>query len=213
MPRRNQNTESQNPVEDREQQVAATDAANETVTENTTPTETAPENEVSTALEEGAASHALPECQEETAAASVSEGEAPVPVSEEGVSTEEVQASPLPALEIRIHEQYSQDDIRATAEVKIGDLCTIRNVKVKEGDYGLEVVMPRTKMPESGRFKDSCYFDSIEAREQFDSAVLNAFQQVMQPVTHTEAYESDYDDMDYEEMDDGMTDGMDGMHF
>lgn len=40
-----------------------------------------------------------------------------------------------------------EQGILATAEVRIGGICTIWNVKVKENDYGIEVVMPRTKMP------------------------------------------------------------------
>jgi DNA-binding cell septation regulator SpoVG len=124
---------------------------------------------------------------------------------------------PLPVLEVRIHEQYFQDDILATADVRIGDICTIRNVKVREGDYGPEVVMPRTKLPETGRFKDACYFDSLEAKTQFDAAVMKAYQQVMEPITNAPDHESRYEDMDEEDMDyDEMGEihgGMGGMNF
>ena len=37
-------------------------------------------------------------------------------------------------------------------------MMTIRNVKIKEDDYGLTVTMPRTKVPHAEQYKDSVYF-------------------------------------------------------
>lgn len=97
-----------------------------------------------------------------------------------------VVADPAPAeavgrnqllLTVRIKDGDPAEDIIATADVDLGNICTIRNVKVKSDDYGLKVVMPRTKLPDTGRFKDACYFHSREVREQFDSAVLRAYEQ------------------------------------
>lgn len=77
--------------------------------------------------------------------------------------------------------------------------------------------MPRTKLPETGRFKDACYFDSLEAKTQFDAAVMKAYQQVMEPITNAPDHESRYEDMDEEDMDyDEMGEihgGMGGMNF
>lgn len=99
--------------------------------------------------------------------------------------------------------------------MRIGDICTICNVKVREGDYGPEVVMPRTKLPKTGRFKDTCYFDSLVAKTQFDAAVMKAYQQVMEPVTNAPDHEPGYEDMDemdYDEMGE-IHGGMGGMNF
>lgn len=71
-------------------------------------------------------------------------------------------------------------DIVATADVRINNVCTIRNVKIRNDDYGLEVVMPKTKIPDTGRLKDACYFPIREMRTQFDLAVMTAYQQELQ---------------------------------
>lgn len=89
------------------------------------------------------------------------------------------QAIPTLSLCVKIYNTNSDDEIAATADVEINGICTIRNVKIKNSDYGLEVVMPRTKMPNTGRYRDSCVFPMREMRNQFDMAVLNAYQQDM----------------------------------
>lgn len=88
----------------------------------------------------------------------------------------------LPALStcVQIHCDQQDYDIAATADVRINHVCTIRNVKIRNGDYGLEVVMPKTKIPDAGRLKDACYFPNREMRAQFDHAVMTAYQQELQ---------------------------------
>lgn len=82
-------------------------------------------------------------------------------------------------MHVRIHAGDPAEDILATADVQVGGVGTIRNVKIKADDYGTAVVMPRTRMVESGRFKDAFYFESRELRQQFNAAVLDAYQQTM----------------------------------
>lgn len=220
MPRRRQNSESPNPVEERTPQVQS-----DTTPEESTVESGASEERVQEEAADGAGTEeqaAAEQAVEEEAPAQTGREETSEQVSEEGpsgaIQEEEVLNAnepiqgPLPVLEVRIHEQYFQDDILATADVRIGDICTIRNVKVREGDYGPEVVMPRTKLPETGRFKDACYFDSLEAKTQFDTAVMKAYQQVMEPVTNAPDREPGYEDMDYDEMGE-IHDGMGGMNF
>lgn len=216
MPRRRQNSESTNPVEERTPQVQS-----DTTPEENTVESGASEERVQEEAADGVGT------EEQTAAEQAVGEETSEQVSEEGPSgaiqeeevlnAEEPIQGPLPVLEVRIHEQYFQDDILATADVRIGDICTIRNVKVREGDYGPEVVMPRTKLPETGRFKDACYFDSLEAKTQFDAAVMKAYQQVMEPVTNAPEHEPGYEDMDEEDMDydeiGEIHGGMGGMNF
>ena len=220
MPRRRQNSESTNPVEERTPQVQSDTTPEENTVESGGSEERVQEEaadgvgtEEPAAAEQTVEEEAPAQTAGEETSAQVSEEEPSGAVQEEEVmNTEELLQGPLPVLEVRI-----QDDILATADVRIGDICTIRNVKVREGDYGPEVVMPRTKLPETGRFKDACYFDSLEAKTQFDAAVMKAYQQVMEPITNAPDHESRYEDMDEEDMDyDEMGEihgGMGGMNF
>lgn len=79
-------------------------------------------------------------------------------------------------MEAFIKEQNPERGVLATADVKIGDIMTIRNVKIKEDDYGLTVTMPRTKMPHTDEYKDSVFFTDKGLKEQFDQIVQKAYQ-------------------------------------
>lgn len=48
--------------------------------------------------------------------------------------------------------------VLALADVKIGDFMTIRNVRIKEDDYGLTVAMPKTKTGANEQYKDAVFF-------------------------------------------------------
>ena len=86
--------------------------------------------------------------------------------------------------------------VLASADVKIGGFMTIRNVRIKEDDYGLTVSMPRTKMPQTDQYKDSVYFADRSMKEQFDQIILNAYQNsILSPVLN--------DDMPEEEIEQG----------
>lgn len=112
-------------------------------------------------------------------------GEAPTPAVEDqetaGTEVEDQEAQSGLVMTVQLHTGAPVEDVVATADVTLGGVCTIRNVKIKEDDYGLKVVMPRTKMPDTGRFKDACFFHSPELREQFDAAVKEAYQQTLEP--------------------------------
>ena len=106
----------------------------------------------------------------------------------------------MPVFRPVITNLYPETGVLATAEVRIGNVCTIRNVKVKENDYGKEVVMPRTKMPHDAGYKDACFFESRGIREQFDQSVLQAYEQRMDPGSGVEPEtEEDCMDMELEE--------------
>ena len=102
---------------------------------------------------------------------------APAEAAETPAQAQQAQETYQLGLTVRIKDGDPSEDIVATADVDLGNICTIRNVKIKEDDYGLKVVMPRTKMPDTGRFKDACYFHSVDARVQFDRAVLQSYEQ------------------------------------
>lgn len=86
-------------------------------------------------------------------------------------------------MEASIAEYDPERGVLACVNVKIGDIMTIRNVKIKEDDYGLTVSMPRTKMPHTDQYRDSVFFADKDMKEQFDRIVQKAYQDsVLHPV-------------------------------
>lgn len=99
-------------------------------------------------------------------------------------------------MEAVIMQHNPERGVIASADVKIGGFMTIRNVRIKEDDYGLTVSMPRTKMPQTDQYKDSVYFADRSMKEQFDQIILNAYQNsILSPVLN--------DDMPEEEIEQG----------
>lgn len=102
-----------------------------------------------------------------------------------------------------------ESGVFATADVKVGDLLTIRNVKIKQDDYGLTVTMPRTKMSGDNGYKDSVYFADKGMKERFDQAVVQACHEYFrmgEETVHTAQEEQGEDDGMEEES--GMNMGM-----
>ncbi len=99
-------------------------------------------------------------------------------------------------MEAVIMQHNPERGVLASADVKLGGFMTIRNVRIKEDDYGLTVSMPRTKMPQTDQYKDSVYFADRSMKEQFDQIILNAYQNsILSPVLN--------DDMPEEEIEQG----------
>lgn len=48
---------------------------------------------------------------------------------------------------VTIKEGDPERDTLATADVDIDGICTLRNVRIKNGDYGPRVTLPMTQMP------------------------------------------------------------------
>ena len=93
----------------------------------------------------------------------------------------------LPEMQVQFTQFNPDKDIIAIADVKIGNLLTVRNVKVKEDDYGYNVVMPKTQMKEDGKYKDSVYFTDRAVKEQFDEAVRAAYKDTVLAIEMDEA--------------------------
>ena len=74
--------------------------------------------------------------------------------TQENTNTAEPMEQQVP-FEVTITEHNPERGVLATADVKVGNMMTIRNVKIKEDDYGLTVTMPRTKVPHAEQYKDS----------------------------------------------------------
>ena len=85
---------------------------------------------------------------------------------------EAAQPEVLPVTGVAIHTDSRRGEFLATADVELAGICTIRNVKIKEDDYDLTVVMPRTKMADTREYKDACFFESRGLRERSAAATL-----------------------------------------
>ena len=107
--------------------------------------------------------------------------------------------------EVTITEHNPERGVLANADVKVAGIMTIRNVKIKQDDYGLTVTMPRTKMPQTEQYKDSVYFADKSMKQQFDMAVETAYQESVQ--TQTMEQDELEEGMEQEE-DTGMSMGM-----
>ncbi len=114
-------------------------------------------------------------------------------------------------MEAIIMQHNPERGVLACADVKIGGFMTIRNVRIREDDYGLTVSMPRTKMPQTDQYKDSVFFADRSMKEQFDQVILDAYQNsVLSPVLNDDMPEEGADleeNMDQEEGS-GMSMGM-----
>ena len=86
-----------------------------------------------------------------------------------------VQTKPLD-FDVRIHSIKPNESIKGTASVNINGAFAIRGVKIIEGSNGLFVSMPSYKAG-NGEYKDICFPCTKEARQQFNDAVLNAYEQ------------------------------------
>ncbi len=74
--------------------------------------------------------------------------------------------------------------IVANAFVKLDDVLCIRNVRVYNGKNGLFVSMPQFKTGEE--YRNVCFCNSKEIRQQFDAAVLKAYEQkISEPTTQS----------------------------
>lgn len=67
---------------------------------------------------------------------------------------------------------------RATATVDINGAFAVRGVKVLESSNGLFVAMPRFKV--GSEYKDICFPCTKESREQFNAAVMSAYEQALE---------------------------------
>ncbi len=94
----------------------------------------------------------------------------------QGAPTEAV---PLPMrYDVRIYSLGTDGNTLANAGVNINGAFAIRGVKVVSGSKGPFVSMPSYRTG-NGEYRDICFPCTKEARQEFDSAVLEAYQQAL----------------------------------
>lgn len=96
--------------------------------------------------------------------------------------------------------------VLALADVKIGDFMTIRNVRIKEDDYGLTVAMPKTKAGANEQYKDTVFFADRGIKERFDQTVQKAYETFMHQQTDLDEEPEEAEELEQEES--GMNMGM-----
>lgn len=79
--------------------------------------------------------------------------------------------------DVRIFNAKSSGTQRATASVNINGAFAVRGVKVLESNKGLFVAMPQYKV--GSEYKDICFPCTKESREQFNAAVMKAYEQTL----------------------------------
>ncbi len=93
--------------------------------------------------------------------------------------------------QVHVTEFEPERGVLATADVQVGDLMTIRNVRIKEDDYGLTVAMPKTKVAHTDQYKDSVFFSDKSIKEIFDQAVKDAYQDSILQYAHENAEQTE----------------------
>ena len=81
--------------------------------------------------------------------------------------------------DIKVRKLMQEGRLRAVVSVTIGDEIAIHDIKVIEGPERLFVAMPSRKEV-SGIFRDIAHPISPGAREQFESAILDAYRHELQ---------------------------------
>jgi len=95
---------------------------------------------------------------------------------------ETAQALPM-KVDVKIGSIRPEGAVRAIASVNLNNCFAIRNVKVMEGSNGLFAAMPSYKAG-NGEYRDICFPITKEFRQQFNDAVVNAYQQALVQSQH-----------------------------
>ncbi|HAU31302.1 MAG: Putative septation protein SpoVG [Desulfotomaculum sp. 46_296] len=80
--------------------------------------------------------------------------------------------------DVRVRKLLREGRMKAIVSVTLDDMFVIHDVKVVEGNRGLFVAMPSRKTPD-GEFRDIAHPISTMARELIQSAVLQAYEDVV----------------------------------
>jgi len=80
--------------------------------------------------------------------------------------------------DVRVRKVLSEGRMKAIVSVTLDDMFVIHDVKVVEGNRGLFVAMPSRKTPD-GEFRDIAHPITTSARELIQSAVLQAYGDVV----------------------------------
>ena len=80
-------------------------------------------------------------------------------------------------ISVRIHNVHTDGNLLVNASVDLNGVFAIRGIRVMQGEKGPFVSMPSYKIGDS--YRDVCFPCTKEFREEFQNAVLSAYQQQM----------------------------------
>ena len=84
----------------------------------------------------------------------------------------------VPKYDVKIHSIRPEGSCKATASVNVYGDFAVRGIKIMEGSKGLFISMPSYKAG-NGEYKDICFPCTKESREQFNAAVMKAYEQTL----------------------------------
>jgi len=90
----------------------------------------------------------------------------------------ETAQTPPMKVDVKINSIRPEGSLKAIASVNLNDCFAIRNVKIMEGSNGLFAAMPSYRAG-NGEYKDICFPITKEFRQQFNDAVVSAYQQAL----------------------------------
>ena len=88
-------------------------------------------------------------------------------------------------IDVKIYALHTEGNRLADASVCLDDCFAIRNVRIINGSNGPFVSMPSYKS--GSQYRDVCFPCTKEFKQEFDHAVLDAYQQQLSQVQRQEA--------------------------
>ena len=98
------------------------------------------------------------------------------PKAEQAQSPPGVTHNPT-SISVKIHNVRTEGSVLANASVDLNGVFAIRGVRIIQGEKGPFVSMPSYKV--GNDYRDVCFPCTKEFREEFQNAVLGAYQQQM----------------------------------
>ena len=85
----------------------------------------------------------------------------------------------IPGMSIKVYPVKEPDKLLAFANVNLGGVFAINNIRIYQSDKGPFVAMPSTK-GKDGQYHDICFPTTKEMREALHSAVLGEYQKAVE---------------------------------
>ena len=100
-------------------------------------------------------------------------------MNEMNTTTLATQENPNREISVNIRPPRKNDTALAAASVCLNGCFVMRGIRIVDGSRGLFVSMPSRRIRRGGKaeYKDTCFPCTPEFRQQFNSAVLDAYRQ------------------------------------
>lgn len=84
--------------------------------------------------------------------------------------------------DVRIRRLTQEGKMRAIVSITLNDKFVVHDVRVIEGNNGLFVAMPSKRTP-NGEFRDIAHPINMEARQEIQKSVLEAYSRELETVS------------------------------